>query len=122
MTPRPILPDELRRAPWVQGGRDASGLDCLGVVLAVAQRLGLNLVDPWAHAEHTGFPADWARISGLDAVEPRTGDVWLWHSPRPHVGIVVDGVIVTSRERQGVVAMPPMRCKPPDEVWRRQPC
>lgn len=116
----PILPDELRRAPWVEGGRDANGIDCLGVVLAVALRLGLNLTDPWKRAVGNGFPDDWVRV---DHDGKRSdGDVWLWHQPRPHVAIVADGMVVTAREPQGVVALPPERMRRADEVWRRMPC
>lgn len=120
------------------GGRGEDGtIDCLGVVLAKAAELGLDLParDPWATVcdqwrrggldAATGFPDGWRRLRGealRDALQlPKDGDVWLLHHDHPGVGIIAGGLFWSATARAGgVVALPPDRVQPrPSEVWRR---
>ena len=129
---------ELLAMRYRLGGRGADGtIDCLGVVLAKAAELGIDLPasDPWAIVcdqwqrggldAATGFPAGWRRLHGDELrgalTRPRDGDVWLLQHDHPGVGIIARGVFWSASARVGgVLALPPERVEPrPTEVWRR---
>jgi cell wall-associated NlpC family hydrolase len=84
-------------------------LDCYGVTLAVAKRLGLCLADAWESVRRdwvlgtleasTGFPQCW---HALHKPQPLAhGDVLLWNCGMPHVGIVADGYLWSADRRLG---------------------
>jgi cell wall-associated NlpC family hydrolase len=90
--------EDLVGAPWVAGGRSAAGIDCLGVVLVVAARLGIPVEEPRDAVERLAamgwtitpgdFPDGWAEVRP----PYRVGDVVvLWDDAaraENHVGIV----------------------------------
>lgn len=120
-----VVVRDLMRLPWKRGGRGDGGIDCLGVVLQVAHRLGLRLEDPWPVVRRdwlrgelaiaSGFPARWRRVHGA----LQTGDVVVMRQGAA-VGIVLQESIVSASKGNGVFRLPIARC-PVDEVWRYQP-
>jgi cell wall-associated NlpC family hydrolase len=110
--------DDIIGVPWIEGGRDpSSGLDCLGVVLLVLERMGLPSFDPWAvwaDAWRRGWrqieqavPDGWSRLS--DGALLRPGDVVITQSEGhpTHVVIVVeDRRVVSAMKGRGVVLLP----------------
>lgn len=126
------LLEHLLGAPFLQGGRTPSGIDCLGVTLIGAAQLGHPIPDPWGTfleqwnrqdksdppVDLPGFPIAWHKV---DSAEVLDGDVWLWHrKPRrmPGAGIVYRGRVWTSNPNTGVIALEPHKAEPPAEVWR----
>lgn len=128
--------DDVASAPFKRGGRDASGIDCLGVVLIASRELGHPLRDPWQHFLEvwrdrgqvpdmaTGFPDSWRRIeydgTGYLA-DMRDGDVWLWNPTcdrYPGCAIVIAGLLTTALPDAGLVRLPPQKVQAPNQVWR----
>lgn len=110
-------------AQFVEGGRDPqSGIDCLGVVLLVAEWAGLPAPDPWAQVQDAwrrgqrpigaNMPAGWVEIA-WPAPLPMLRDLdVLVMVERPgrdvagHVGIVWRGhVLSASRSTHGPYAL-----------------
>lgn len=134
-----ILLDDVRRTPYVLGGRvPGDGLDCYGVVLVIASRLGLPAPDCWASIRQawqagnmsaaSGFPEGWRRVQthSLPCVAGWTGgllegDVVVMDGP-PHqsCGIVVGSRIWTAAPSLGVYSRDADKfaaaCVP--QVWR----
>lgn len=133
--------EQLLGAPFARGGRDASGIDCLGVALAGTHQLGNPVPDPWltfleqwqsqAAGERPpvdliGFPKTWRRVEYADdprawSRDVRQGDVWCWRvrpNRMPGVGIIYNGRVWTATPRAGVVSLEPHKATKPDEVWR----
>lgn len=116
--------------PFKRGGRDRSGWDCLGVVLAVVRALGHDVDDPWRRLEAewrerkleaaTGLPAGWVRVdlevAGCD------GDVLLYESTGAtvHVGVLLSGYEVSAELEHGTYARAwsPHAEPRPSQVWR----
>lgn len=121
---------DILHTPYALGGREiGAGLDCLGVVNAIAARRGLPPPDGWPSiraawergelATATGFPAGWRRQWHLG--EFHDGDVLLYHGPgHPWAAIVHAGCVWSSSEDVGsAYCMPVSRWRrPPDELWR----
>lgn len=104
--------DDVRRTPYVLGGRvPGEGLDCYGVVLVLASRLGLPAPDCWASIRQaweagtmsaaSGFPEGWDRVPADGGL--LEGDVVVLEGP-PHqsCGIVVGSRIWTAAPTLGV--------------------
>ena len=103
------------RVPWVHHGRDAAtGLDCVGLVLAVYERVGLSLADmdvPYAEGDCRRRGALLLRIldkrfKRIDAggrfgpLDCESGDVLVLRSGTLfHVAIVVDGVVLEMAQK-----------------------
>jgi cell wall-associated NlpC family hydrolase len=137
----PLLDNQLRSAPYRQGGRDARGIDCLGVVLRALgssiPALWRRVFDQWRDAGEVPpldgcFPRSWRRIEyeheasdschlyWRDVLQDmRCGDVWLWEvHEHPGCAIVVGGMLWTATPDAGVVAVRPDRSIRPRQVWR----
>lgn len=117
---------ELLGTKFLVGGRSASGLDCLGVVLLGLDQLGVPehlRPDPWAHLRRSwedgdrsrlaeAFPPGWTRVSPVPAV-PADGAIVLLPA-RPgegddvpsHVGLCVEGYVWSARRTVGVYSAP----------------
>jgi cell wall-associated NlpC family hydrolase len=115
----------LLSAPYRLGGRDTSGLDCLGVVLLVLQIRGVPEFDPWdgiigswRNGEvdcASGFPEGWKRAEGA----PIDGDVLIFFTDHSWSAIVHEGNLWTAHPSVGVWCKPVGRFKKaPREVWR----
>jgi hypothetical protein len=122
---------DVRRTPYALEGRAPGvGLDCLGVCLVVAARLGIPSPDPWCAiaedwrrglAVSSGFPAGWARFSRAEWRRPETGDVWVFVGAHPWVGILCDGYLWSASAAAGVFSVPACRWqRAPNEVWRHE--
>lgn len=80
---------------WRHLGRDAHGMDCVGLVLAAARDVGLSLPEPGYYPR--GRSAD-ELIRGIEAVAahakspPAPGDVLLFRAGRlgAHLGILAE--------------------------------
>lgn len=123
---------DILRTPYLLGGRTIGhGLDCLGVVLIIAQRIGLPLPDPWVSiraawlagslAPASGFPTGWVRLTDHRAL--RTGDVLLTFGQHAGAAIVVEGRAWSANPDVGsAFALDVHRLpRPPAEVWRHDP-
>lgn len=73
---------------WVEGGRDASGMDCYGVVLEVLERLGLPMFDVWEQWRE----AYW---DGWRAYRHAVPDGWEWLEPEASADLREGDVLVT---------------------------
>lgn len=127
-----VTPDSLRdllRTPYRLGGREVGqGIDCLGTVLEIADRMGLPAIDPWANIAaawttgtldtSSGFPAGWLRIAATATLQD--GDVLLYFEQHPWSAIVCAGHVWTASENAGrVICVPLARwTQQPAEVWR----
>ena len=123
-------------APFLEGGRDRDGIDCLGITRVAVEALGLPAPDPWPELcgawrrgsardalIASGFPDGWRRVEvplvapdGLVAILPtvhgRRGDLG-------HVGAVVQGVFWSARSGSGVYAEPWFRVRERvSQAWR----
>lgn len=110
--------DDIIGVPWIEGGRDQrTGLDCLGVVLLVLERMGMPAFDPWATLQEAwrngwrqideAVPDGWTRLPRGAGLRP--GDIVITQSEgQPsHVVIVIeDRRVVTSMHGHGVVLLP----------------
>lgn len=119
--------------PYRLGGRGPSGVDCLGITIAVLQFLGVPAPDPWREIHDawrrgsldaaTGFGAGWRRIeqaeTGLD------GDVLLFDiggCRAKHVAVLFAGHVVHAAPEIGVHMKPwTVGHDQPSQVWRYQP-
>lgn len=102
---------DLTGIPWVEGGRDRQGADCLGIVLLGLEQLGVRLVDPWHQISarwsdgwrelHEVAPEGWVELPPTE--RPRVGDVLVSGKDgiASHVSIVADDGwhLTTSRGR-----------------------
>lgn len=120
---------DILRTPYQLGGREVgAGIDCLGTVLAIADRIGLPAIDPWANIASawqagtldtaSGFPDGWFRIAATSTLED--GDVLLFFEHHPWAAIVCAGYVWTASENAGrVVCVSLARwTQQPAEVWR----
>lgn len=124
---------DLMALPFQRGGRGVDGIDCLGLTLAVLERIGIPAPDPW-HSVHeawrkgdldaaTGFGPGWRRIEvaeiGLD------GDVLLfdvWGCRAAHVAVLFDGYVLHATAEVGVHRKPwTVGHESPAQAWRYQP-
>ena len=110
--------DDLIGVPWQEGGRDPRlGLDCLGAVLLVLQRMGLRPFDPWAawaEAWRRGWrrieeavPDGWVRLREGEGVQP--GDVMITQEgavPSHIVIVLEERRVLSAMKGQGVVLLP----------------
>lgn len=126
--------DDLIGVPWIEGGRDPKqGLDCLGVVLEVLERMGLPAFDPWA-AWQGAWRRGWRNIAeaipdGWERLERGTGllpgDVVIVEQDGvpTHVVIVIgDRRVVSAMKRQGVVLLPQRWAEQHmHSAWRAEP-
>lgn len=113
-------------APFVRGGRTSKGIDCLGVVLLLAQIRGIDFPDPWQTLRYawvagcvmaSGFPAGWRRV---ERRAPQDDDVVLIADESARVvgcGFVLGGLCWTAQPGHGVVRLP-VDSVPIVEVWR----
>lgn len=135
---------DLIGVPFVRGGRDRSGLDCLGVVLEILDRMGIpreSRPDPWARlrelydsrdrgalreilAGGQVIPSAWRRLETWPTT-PRDGLLLISEPSRgwdglqeAGVGVTSGGRIVTARPQLGVIALPWSRApRRFSEVW-----
>ena len=132
MNAQPDVAD-LMALPFARGGRGGDGIDCLGLTLAVLERVGIPAPDPWAHVHDawrkgeldaaTGFGAGWRRIDiaeiGLD------GDVLLFDSGgcrAAHVAVLFRGHVLHAAPEVGVYSRPwTVGHDVPSQAWRYQP-
>lgn len=120
---------DVLRTPYVAGGRcPGRGLDCLGTVLVIAERMHLPAPDPWSRIAEAwrannlqaanGFAAGWQRISNLGAWQD--GDVLLYYEHHPWSAIVCADHVWSADPRAGGVWSAPLHRwhKVPAEAWR----
>jgi cell wall-associated NlpC family hydrolase len=124
---------DILHTPYVLGGRViGTGLDCLGVVGAIAQRRGVPPPDGWPSIRAaweqgklptaSGFPAGWHRQP--EDVVLADGDVLLFFGPGHPWCAIIDGGHLWSSSAAvgGAYCMPLSRWhRDPNEVWRWQP-
>lgn len=119
--------------PYRLGGRGPGGVDCLGLTLAVLERIGIPAPDPWHNVHEawrtgeleaaTGFGPGWRRIEvaevGLD------GDVLLFDvggRRAGHVAVLLRGHLVHATNEVGVHLKPwTVGHETPAQAWRYQP-
>jgi len=97
--------------PWVEGGRDAKGMDCYGLIVYAYSQLGHELADRWNFAEHR----DLWELLGASTVPVPWDVVIADNGERIHVGLVVCGgseVLHSDRKCGGVVLTRLSRMKP----------
>jgi cell wall-associated NlpC family hydrolase len=84
-------------SPFVHQGRSADGIDCVGLIIAVARALGLGL--NWPEMPYREFPPEDYVRGVLDSYlntrlfPPEAGDVALirWRRTANHLAIIGDG-------------------------------
>lgn len=119
---------ELLRVPFKEGGRDPeTGLDCLGVTLYVLRVLlgRTDVEDPWDRLERIwqdgwrdidqAIPEGWQRVWSESAAN---GDLVIW---RGHVGVIVQGWVVSAAKGVGVFRQSLARAKEMHrelQLWR----
>ena len=121
---------QLMRAPYLHGGRDFNGIDCLGVVLMITEARGRPIGDPWKTIEaqwnagsvdcSSGFPPSWRRVYD----KPIEGDVMVFDGVHPWTAVVDDGHVWSSNEPAGGAYRKPL-CNwrlAPRELWRHETC
>lgn len=100
--------DDLLGCDWVEGGRDPeTGMDCLGVVLVVLERAGIDARDPWDDLAERwrageltiaeGMPAAWVEVDGQHQV----GDVAEMSDGQHVAAYLGDGWWCSSRKSTG---------------------
>lgn len=114
--------------PYRLGGRDRSGIDCLGITRVALEDLGVPEAlrpDPWATVcdawaaggapaalAASGFPPGWSMLEGVPFEAPPDGAVAVGRidcAPRGGgigVGALRDGLLWTAAPTFGVVAIP----------------
>lgn len=83
--------------PWRHQGRGLDGLDCVGVIIAVARAIGEGT--DWLEQPYHFFPPEWQVRDVLEAHlhqltgAPEPGDIALirWRRTANHLAIVTDG-------------------------------
>lgn len=122
---------DLLRSRYELGAREPGrSIDCLGVVIVLAQRMGLCAPDPWPAIRNawadgrdctSGFPPCWVRLT--DSEPWQDGDVLLFHGRHPGAGIVCRGHVWTANEEVGAAFCRPANRwqRRPAEVWRHDP-
>jgi len=122
---------ELLSIPYRIGGRDHTGIDCLGVVLHVLRLQGKRPMDPWRQllsayrtrslCSISAFPQGWSRQH--PPFDWRDGDVLLFHDDHSWSAVVDDGHLWSANPRTGVWNKDLNRLvKQPNEVWRHTGC
>lgn len=110
--------------PFKYSGRDRTGMDCFGVVLAHLAHLGKQATDPFTHDT---YPSD-AVVFSFDAFDmpvvlvdgppqPQQGDIVAFDFRRcgvaDHCGVVIPGgSILHAREKLGVIVQPWRQLRP----------
>lgn len=96
--------------PFVHQGRHVSGLDCIGLVVAVARDLGIDLVDRPGYGRQPFrglLEAELAaQLNPVPMDELSKGDIMLlrWPNGQPtHVAIYTGRTMIHSYERRGMV-------------------
>lgn len=118
----------LLRIPYRLRGRDASGIDCLGVVWLIQTHwMKVTLPDPWQSIKQqwrdagtfeasTGLPEEWKKVDD----KPQEGDILLFESDHVWCATVYQGHIWSADANVGVWCKPLNRFeRKPKEVWRR---
>jgi len=91
--------EDLLRWPYRVDGRDATGIDCLGVVIEVFRRAGIGVPDPLVLADGI---EEFAEYFTLVETLGRFDVVYI-NRPSHHIGIVVDDAyMLTASEKVGV--------------------
>lgn len=132
MAALPELILDMMAWPYRLGGRGPGGVDCLGLTLAVLQRIGIPAPDPWRDIHTawrsgsldaaTGFGSNWRRIEpsdvGLD------GDVLLFDvggCRAAHVAVLFAGHVAHAASGIGVNLRPwTLGHERPAQAWRYQ--
>lgn len=89
--------------PWKLGGRDRSGVDCLGlVILAERELFGVRIPDVWKYTELSyGIVSRGAVGHMLDmgyepVTKPRDGDIaFLELKGHGHLSVWIDGAVLS---------------------------
>jgi cell wall-associated NlpC family hydrolase len=84
--------DDLIGAPYKAHGRGESGLDCFGLILAVAKQLGKNMPDVWYERSDPALMTLAGRmgVHKIETLAPsRVIEVECFR--RLHLGCVIDG-------------------------------
>lgn len=128
------FPTDLLGVPWVKGGRDprphVGGCDCLGIVLAGLQRMGIRVRDPWdavlalSRGEQSRDVAaevpfgEWREIQKDDA---SPGDLLVTNGGQHLSLIVAPGLVLGSCETVGSHLSQLREFMPlVESVWRRR--
>ena len=101
------MTDHLIGIPYVEGGRDATGCDCWGLVRLWYMERGIELPSydgPTIRHDHPDLLAaragegPWRQVT-----EPRVGDLGLWKRPRRelHAGVLVGPDMVLHNDSLG---------------------
>lgn len=92
--------DDLLTRPYRFGGRGADGIDCLGIVLEVYRRAGLELPDPlWPGESEETFAGVFEPVSAADTLYD------VIYTSQDHAGVLVvvePGIALSARPGVGV--------------------
>ncbi len=132
-----MTPDlrDILHTPYELGGRTVGvGIDCLGVVGAIAHRRGMAPPDGWPSIRAawergeidsaSGFPPGWTAVLEVPApTQWCDGDVLLFQEPYPWCSIVDGGHVWSASHLQGsAYCVPLYRWRTmPTELWRWMP-
>ena len=124
MSPSSADPFSIVGVKWVEGGRDpATGLDCLGATIVVAEMRGLPTFDPWKMIQEMWergdqsvreglclFPPGWVQLQ-WPGTQPMDDDVVILTSAcatkvPTGIGIMCRGHLITAEAQCGVIALP----------------
>lgn len=103
--------DESLGKPFVWGARGPGSFYCLGLYLALLERVeGIKLPDPFVREEEEGLRGFWDRflkLASLGDLAPLDVLFWRWGDGRAHVAIVEDRRwAVSTTPVTGVYRMP----------------
>lgn len=118
----------LLRTPYRLRGRDAEGVDCLGVVWFIqTHERKQTLPDPWQSVEQqwrargtfdasTGLPDTWQKVDG----PPKDGDIMLFDGEHVWCATVHEGHVWSAHPKVGVWCKSLAKFeKKPKELWRQ---